>query len=71
MPEGCGINVLNEPPIMSLAQLISSGEEPSPTMEATLAAILTKFDQMWTTFVAENGSFDSFMDLYLERWLHS
>jgi biotin---protein ligase len=40
-------------------------------MERTAAVILSTFQTMWTTFVAEKGSFDPFMDLYLERWLHS
>jgi biotin--protein ligase len=64
--------VLNQPPIMSLAQLLGhTDEHATPTMERTAAAILSTFQAMWTTFVAEKGSFDGFMDQYLERWLHS
>ena len=38
---GCGVNVLNPPPILSLAQLLSAGGAQSPpTMERTLAAIM-------------------------------
>ncbi|KAJ7594393.1 class II aaRS and biotin synthetase [Mycena floridula] len=65
---GCGVNVLNPPPIFSLSQLDPSLEL---SMERTAATIFAKFEKMWTKFVQEKGSFDSFMDLYLERWLHS
>jgi biotin--protein ligase len=40
-------------------------------MEDTAACIVSQFEKMWTIFVNERGSFDRFMDLYLERWLHS
>ncbi|KAF8075278.1 biotin-ligase [Lyophyllum atratum] len=68
---GCGLNVLNAAPIFSLAQLLSQDERKSLMLEKTVANILARFDKMWGTFVQERGSFDSFMDLYLERWLHS
>ncbi|KAL0946048.1 hypothetical protein HGRIS_012321 [Hohenbuehelia grisea] len=68
---GCGINVLNEEPIMSLSQLLSPESKHRLSMEMTLAAILAKFESMWSAFLAARGSFDSFMSLYLERWLHS
>ncbi|KAH9847052.1 class II aaRS and biotin synthetase [Lenzites betulinus] len=68
---GCGLNVLNPPPIASLAQLLPPGSERHPTMEHTLAGIMTHFERMWMTFVAARGSFAPFMDLYLDRWLHS
>ncbi|KAI0672465.1 class II aaRS and biotin synthetase [Trametes maxima] len=68
---GCGLNVLNPPPIASLAQLLPPGSERHPTMEGTLAAIMAHFEGMWSTFVAARGSFEPFMDLYLDRWLHS
>lgn len=70
MPSGCGLNVLNEPPIFSLSQLLPEGSA-TVSMEATAATILTKFDKMWNEFVQGRGSFDPFMDLYLDRWLHS
>ncbi|KAF8168583.1 biotin-ligase [Pholiota molesta] len=41
------------------------------SMERTAAAIMAKFEQMWGVFVQGNGSFAPFIDLYLERWLHS
>ena len=65
---GCGINVLNTPPIASLCQI---APQQSLSMERTAATIMATFEPMWNTFVAERGSFSSFMDLYLDRWLHS
>ncbi|KAF7329723.1 BPL/LPL catalytic domain-containing protein [Mycena kentingensis (nom. inval.)] len=66
---GSGLNVLNPPPITSLAQL---GEQSSaPSMERTGAAILVKFERMWDVFVEGKGSFEPFMELYLQRWMHS
>ncbi len=40
-------------------------------MERSAAAIMAKFEEMWTVFVRGGGSFASFIDLYLQRWLHS
>ncbi|KAI9056285.1 class II aaRS and biotin synthetase [Trametes sanguinea] len=68
---GCGLNVLNPPPIPSLVQLLPPGSERHPTMEHTLAAIMARFEPMWNAFVGARGSFEPFMDLYLDRWLHS
>lgn len=69
---GCGLNVLNQPPIMSLGQLYPQGSSnPSLTMENVAAAIMSTFETMWRTFTQNQGSFRPFMDLYLERWLHS
>ncbi|KAF8915834.1 hypothetical protein CPB85DRAFT_1432544 [Mucidula mucida] len=67
---GSGTNVFNPPPILSLAQL-QNPEDPPISMETTAATILAKFESMWSTFIQGNGSFEPFMDLYLERWLHS
>ncbi|KAG6907495.1 hypothetical protein DXG01_008690 [Tephrocybe rancida] len=68
---GCGLNVLNAAPIFSLVQLLSPEGKKSLTLEKTASNILARFEKMWETFVQERGSFDSFMTLYLERWLHS
>ncbi|KAF9045498.1 hypothetical protein BJ165DRAFT_1528358 [Panaeolus papilionaceus] len=67
---GCGVNVLNAPPIASLAQL-QSADRPPLSLERTAATILAKFESMWRTFLAAGGSFEPFMDLYLKRWLHT
>ncbi|KDR77138.1 hypothetical protein GALMADRAFT_246358 [Galerina marginata CBS 339.88] len=67
---GSGLNVLNVPPITSLSQL-QPAVATKLSMERTAAAIMAKFEPMWTTFIQERGSFEPFMDLYLQRWLHS
>lgn len=40
-------------------------------MERTAAILMAKFEAMWKLFVDSRGSFEPFMDLYLDRWLHS
>jgi biotin--protein ligase len=81
---GCGVNVLNPLPTSSLAQLhgllserlarAGSGATdtlpPPPTMEGTLARIMTAFEAKWETFLEAKG-FEPFMDEYHARWLHS
>jgi biotin---protein ligase len=42
-----------------------------PTMERTAAILMTKFEELWITFVTNRGSFEPFMDRYLDMWLHS
>ncbi|KAJ7672565.1 class II aaRS and biotin synthetase [Mycena polygramma] len=68
---GSGLNVLNPPPITSLSQLLPPDDNRQLSMERTAAAILVKFEKMWSVFVKGKGSFEPFMDLYLERWMHS
>jgi biotin--protein ligase len=68
---GSGLNVLNPPPITSLSQLLPSDDDYHLSMERTAAAILVKFERMWSIFVKGKGSFEPFMDLYLQRWMHS
>jgi len=68
---GCGLNVSNPPPIISLAQLLPAESQRKLSMERTAATIMVKFEGMWSTFLSHRGSFDPFMSLYLERWLHS
>ena len=67
---GCGLNLFTPLPMHSLSDLLSPRHH-SLTMERTTAAIMAKFDGMWSTFVNNGGSFDPFMELYLARWLHS
>ncbi|KAF8579829.1 class II aaRS and biotin synthetase [Ramaria rubella] len=64
---GCGLNVLNPLPTTSLSQLTNK----ELSMERTIATIMVIFEKMWDTFLGKRGSFEPFMDLYLERWLHS
>ncbi|KAJ7253033.1 biotin-protein ligase [Mycena haematopus] len=68
---GSGLNVLNPPPITSLSQLLAPDDDHHLSMERTAATVLVKFERMWTVFVQGRGSFEPFMDLYLERWMHS
>ncbi|KAI0088237.1 hypothetical protein BDY19DRAFT_994153 [Irpex rosettiformis] len=68
---GCGLNVLNPPPIASLASLLPPSSGQTLSIERTLAVLMVKFEVMWGSFVGERGSFEPFMDLYLNRWLHS
>ncbi|PPQ96440.1 hypothetical protein CVT26_005081 [Gymnopilus dilepis] len=67
---GCGLNILNPPPITSLSQLQSDSQKEL-SMEQTAALIMAKFESMWKIFIREKGSFEPFLDLYLRRWLHS
>ncbi|KAG8801764.1 biotin holocarboxylase synthetase [Serendipita sp. 398] len=69
---GCGVNVLNDPPIFSLSQLHPGGSKAIPklTMENMAATIMVIFGRMWNEFIAA-GSFEPFVDLYLDRWIHS
>ena len=71
MGSGCGLNILNEPPIGSLAQLeaLAHGQE-TLTVERVTAAVLTKFERMWNVFITEDG-FRPFIDRYTQSWLHS
>ncbi|KAF8645813.1 hypothetical protein AX16_007556 [Volvariella volvacea WC 439] len=68
---GCGLNVLNDPPLTSLAQLVHSETAANLSIERTAALILAKFEPMWDTFIRSGGSFEPFLDLYRQRWLHS
>ncbi|KIJ63680.1 hypothetical protein HYDPIDRAFT_41077 [Hydnomerulius pinastri MD-312] len=73
---GCGLNVLNEPPIGSLAQLESLANDnkgPSNlTVERVAAAVLTTFERIWDAFLAnEDQGFQPFMNRYTDCWLHS
>lgn len=69
------MNVHNQPPIASLAQLqqihphVNAGSG-TLVLERIAAITMAKFEVMWNTFVQER-SFNPFMDLYLKRWLHS
>ncbi|EJD07395.1 class II aaRS and biotin synthetase [Fomitiporia mediterranea MF3/22] len=68
---GCGLNVLSPSPLTSLTQLIPPGlPDFTLTMERTAAVIMSTFDEMWSRF-SSSASFEPFMDLYLDRWLHS
>ena len=67
LTSGCGLNVLNVHPTFSLSQLTNK----ELRLEKTVATIMAVFEKMWSVFLENRGSFDPFMDSYLERWLHS
>lgn len=67
---GCGLNVLNLAPMTSLSQLRGAAST-NLNIERTAASIISKFESMWAIFTHEEVSFKPFMDLYLERWMHS
>jgi biotin--protein ligase len=65
---GVGLNVLNDLPTTSLVQLVPG---MPLTLERVAAVLACTFERMWNDFVAARGSFEPFIELYLERWLHS
>ncbi|KAG1831688.1 class II aaRS and biotin synthetase [Suillus subalutaceus] len=68
---GSGLNVLNAPPIASLAQLASTPTS-GLSVERVAAAVLTSFERIWNSFLQnEEQGFQPFMDQYLRSWLHS
>ncbi|KAG1805789.1 uncharacterized protein BJ212DRAFT_1283265 [Suillus subaureus] len=68
---GSGLNVLNAPPIASLAQLAST-PTPGLSVERVAAAVLISFERIWSSFLQnEEQGFHPFMDQYLRSWLHS
>lgn len=73
---GCGINILNDLPTTSLAQLHDLQARRKgvpgkvPSMEESLASILVSFEGFWNTFLHDQG-FDGLLDEYLGRWLHT
>ncbi|KAF5313395.1 hypothetical protein D9611_008572 [Ephemerocybe angulata] len=71
---GCGLNVLNKPPISSLSQLVSHLHAASPealSLERTAAAIMISFERLWTKFTSAGGSFEPFLQAYYAVWLHT
>jgi len=68
---GTGLNVRNSEPTTCLSELVPREVASTLTLERVVARILVVFDNMWDVFVLNRGSFVPFMDLYLERWLHS
>ncbi|KAF8842853.1 class II aaRS and biotin synthetase [Paxillus ammoniavirescens] len=72
---GCGLNVLNEPPIGSLAQMaapVGGTVYPNLTVERVAAAVLATFEPIWDSFLdREDEGFQPFMHRYTDAWLHS
>ena len=72
---GCGLNVQNAAPTVSLLQIaqqynLSQDINEKLSLEGILAVILSHFEQMYDFFLQE-GSFSSFLPLYHSLWLHS
>ncbi|KAJ3077160.1 biotin holocarboxylase synthetase [Podochytrium sp. JEL0797] len=74
---GCGLNVANSLPTISVNDLIlqhneSTGKNLAPlTLERVLSRILTTFESMYSTFSSSIPAFGPFLDTYYTRWLHS
>ncbi|KAJ3067347.1 biotin holocarboxylase synthetase, partial [Rhizoclosmatium hyalinum] len=75
---GCGLNVANSLPTLSVNDLIKQYNEetgknlPPLTLERVLARILTTFESMYLKFlVSPTFAFEPFLEQYYYRWLHS
>jgi biotin---protein ligase len=66
---GCGLDVLNPPPLQSLSQLLPG--QKTLSMEHVAALTIAHFEPFWHLFLREQGSFEPFIKLYLDRWMHS
>lgn len=68
---GCGLNVTNPQPTLSLFHVAKELGLPVADLsrETVLAIILTQFDAMYRVFESEE-SFEPFLDLYHDSWLH-
>ncbi|KAL4076877.1 hypothetical protein V8B97DRAFT_1513774 [Scleroderma yunnanense] len=74
---GCGLNILNEPPVASLSQLEALVNHTSQAssclrIERVTAAILVAFEHIWSSFLEnEEWGFEPFLDRYTSNWVHS
>lgn len=75
MHAGCGINLSNLRPTLSVNSLVervnaTTGISRAPfAPEEALAAVMNTFEPMWDEFVSQ-ASFDPFLDQYLASWIH-
>ncbi|KAI9488995.1 biotin-protein ligase [Zychaea mexicana] len=69
---GCGINVSNPRPTVSINDVIQAHNPSLPRIspEDMLAGILVLFERFYSEF-CEKGMGSWFLDLYYKRWLHS
>lgn len=73
---GCGINVANPKPTLSLDDLVSrynsryQANLPSCRPEDTLAKVLSTFEPMLEQ-LKSSGGFDPFIERYRRSWIHS
>ncbi|KAJ3355341.1 biotin holocarboxylase synthetase [Entophlyctis luteolus] len=77
---GCGLNVANRKPTLSINDLIMqhniefSDRSPLPplTLERVLSRVLVTFEKMYGTFSQQSQfAFEPFLELYYSYWLHS
>lgn len=75
---GCGLNVLNKPPVASLEQLAEEAvggnghTSPNLCVERVAAAVLASFERIWDSFLEEEErGFEPFLDRYTSKWVHS
>lgn len=68
---GCGINLSNAEPTVSINDIISDYNPSAPRLSAedVLAGILVKFEVYYNEF-CEKGMGTWFLDKYYQRWLH-
>ncbi|KAI8591198.1 biotin-protein ligase [Geranomyces variabilis] len=73
MVVGCGLNLANPRPTLSITQLVShlnpTASSP-PRIDSTLALIIATFDSLYTEFAAAK-SFRPFLARYYAAWLHT
>ncbi|KAI9259350.1 biotin-protein ligase [Sporodiniella umbellata] len=67
---GCGLNLSNSLPTVSINDILQQLRLPSITSEQLLADIVVLFENYYLKFLAE-GIDTWFLDAYYERWLHS
>ncbi|CAG8647177.1 10508_t:CDS:2 [Cetraspora pellucida] len=76
---GCGVNLTNSEPTISINQLIttynksvhSSKKLPLFSQEQFLSLILVNFENLYKEFYQNVHGPKSFLDIYYKRWLHS
>ncbi|KAI9139717.1 hypothetical protein BKA69DRAFT_1083851 [Paraphysoderma sedebokerense] len=72
---GCGVNISNAQPTISLNQVLYSNPEWQThfpfTHEQTLALVVSKFDELLNECIALDGFKDSLLEEYYKYWLHS
>ncbi|KAJ3146167.1 biotin holocarboxylase synthetase [Geranomyces michiganensis] len=71
---GCGINLVNPRPTLSIAELVAAvatnPTTPPLRIDDMLARIIATFDALYAEFAAAR-SFAPFLDRYYAAWLHS
>ncbi|CAJ0751388.1 7730_t:CDS:2, partial [Entrophospora sp. SA101] len=75
---GCGLNVNNQYPTISINQLIEIYNKKNKnaedlklfSQEELLAMIIVKFEYFYKDFCNYGKGFRPFIDIYYKRWLH-